>query len=241
MIGFKNMTAYSAILLITVGFVGCESDHYYHNKVTVYVDIENTNVVANTDTVNDNDDANGDGGDGGDGGDDSDNNITKTGVFIDSFVIGMKFSTESQSGKTDDQGQFQYLEGEKIEFSIGDIKLLAIFATEIMTPLSLFQTSDINDIRILNFARLVQSLDLDGNPDNGISIGEQAHLASTGMNIDFSDTLFEQNIEVINLVAGSGSVNTALIPRIDALLHLAESLLDAGVIKPPSDNAPPPT
>lgn len=75
-----------------------------------------------------------------------------------------------------------------------------------------------------NIARLLQSLDSDGNPDNGIIIPDAA--AATTLSIDFNTSIadFENNPDVINLVANSGSVTTALISADAANQHLSNTI-----------------
>ena len=61
-----------------------------------------------------------------------------SGVFTDSAVEGLTYTTNTQSGVTDASGTFQYQAGESIAFSIGSFQLgeSATAAAE-MTPLDL--------------------------------------------------------------------------------------------------------
>ncbi len=158
---------------------------------------------------------------------------TLTGTFIDSPVEGIGYRTESiASGATDSQGRFSYLAGESVTFFIGDINLPLVAAGTVITPLDIFNTDDIHDPSVVNMARLLQSLDEDGDPENGISIGDGAHQSATGMmSLDFSSPTFD--MDVINLVANSGSVTTTLIDEAAALSHLQDSLASAGLLPTP--------
>jgi hypothetical protein len=154
---------------------------------------------------------------------------TLTGTFIDSPVANIGYRTDSIApDATDSQGQFSYLAGESVTFSIGDIDLPPVAAEAVITPLDIIDTQDINDPSVVNIARLLQSLDADGDPTNGISIDDTAHLSATGMSLDFSSPTFDA--EVTNLVANSGSVTNVLIDEAAALSHLKNSLEAAGLL-----------
>jgi hypothetical protein len=51
----------------------------------------------------------------------------------------------------------------------------------------------------------LQTLDVDGDPDNGITITEAAKIAATQVDFKLSVAEFESSQIVINLVANSGS------------------------------------
>jgi len=144
------------------------------------------------------------------------------GQFIDSPVQGLNYLTASGQGITNANGEFNYQQGESVTFSIGDITLPQVSAAAIITPLTLANTSDYNHIQVVNIARLLQTLDTDGDPSNGITIDDQAHSAASGLSLSFDETDFDD--KVANLVANAGSVNSALIASSDAISHLQDSL-----------------
>ncbi len=156
---------------------------------------------------------------------------TLTGQFLDSAVAGMAYTTETQSGATDANGNFSYVPGENITFSIGDIDLPTVPASALMTPLSVFSTDQITDVRVMNLARLLQTLDADANPDNGILLTDSAQASAGGLSVDFASPAFDN--QVVNLVANSGSTNVTLVEGLDALEHLQETLFDAGIQERP--------
>ncbi|OED38720.1 hypothetical protein AB833_18725 [Chromatiales bacterium (ex Bugula neritina AB1)] len=97
----------------------------------------------------------------------------KKGVFLDGPVSGLSYETESLSGVTDSDGSFEYREGETIVFSLGDIAFHQVDAAETVTPMELAGTDDPFDSGVLNVVRLLQTLDSDSDPSNGIEIPEQ--------------------------------------------------------------------
>lgn len=112
---------------------------------------------------------------------------TQKGSFIDSPVKGLHFETETQTGTTDENGAFTYIEGETITFHIGGKKLGSAKAQKTMTPVHLVDgATDETDPVVTNMGMLLQSLDEDGNPDNGITITDDAADQVSQSDIDFS-------------------------------------------------------
>lgn len=142
------------------------------------------------------------------------------GVFLDSAVQGLSYKANTTEGVTAADGTFTADRGRLIEFYIGDLKLPSVLAKQTITPLDIFNTSNIDDPRVVNLSRLLQSLDKDGNPDNGIVIDPVAALSATP--VDFASATFDA--QVANLVANSGSVTVELIDGPSALEHLQATL-----------------
>ena len=144
------------------------------------------------------------GGGGGGGGGDASN--IYTGQYIDSPVQGLDYVTATQSGTTDSQGNFRYEAGEEITFSIGDVVLGTTYAKSIITPLDLVAgAADETDPTVTNILRLLQSLDVDGNPDNTITITPQIASEVNGRPINFNTSVASfDNAEIADLF---GSLN----------------------------------
>ena len=99
-----------------------------------------------------------------------------TGVFIDSPVMGLAYKTLSFDSLTNADGEFQYYPGEVIEFSIGAISLGKTAAKAKITPFDLVGASNKYSVsKGINRLRLLQSLDADLDPANGIRILVEAH------------------------------------------------------------------
>lgn len=151
-------------------------------------------------------------------------NTMSSGVFVDSPVAGLNYETATQSGTTDSAGTFNYMAGEYVTFSIGDIDFPQVYAASSLSPFDLAGSNDVGNISVINIARLLQSLDLDGDVSNGIEIGADAHLSATGVTLQFDDPDFDTNTDVINLVANSGSTSTTLIDGTTAINNLLASV-----------------
>ena len=117
-----------------------------------------------------------------------------TGRFVDAEVDGMQYFTATQSGVTDADGSYNYLPGESVTFFLGDIVLPAADAGPVVTPLDVFSTDSIADPRVINLTRLLQSLDVDGNPDNGITLSDSAVANATGLSVDFGSADFDLSL-----------------------------------------------
>ncbi|GGA67231.1 hypothetical protein GCM10011369_06100 [Neiella marina] len=160
---------------------------------------------------------------GGDGSSDSNtvNQTPLTGVFVGP-VEGIHFRTVTQSGMTSDAGEFLYEDGESVTFAIGGIELPDTPAQSSITPLEIFEAADIDDPEVTNLARLLISIDVDGDTDNGINISQEAHDAAQNMTVDFADEDFDS--DVVGLVANSGSPNSALVDIDQAQSYLLETI-----------------
>ncbi|MCH2157319.1 MAG: hypothetical protein MK096_00885 [Oleiphilaceae bacterium] len=159
-----------------------------------------------------------------------------TGVFLDSAVANIGYRTDTQSGVTNDNGEYNYLSGETVTFFIGDLELPAVEATGVVTPLTIAGTQDTSDDTVVNITRLLQSLDTDGDPDNGIEIADEASDVATAVDFTQSITDFANSTAVTTLVANSGSTTTALISEDQAISHLEETLIEEGETFTPSSS-----
>src|SRR5690554_6852578 len=105
------------------------------------------------------------GGSGSGGG-----SATRTGVFTDSPVAGLRYHTATQEGITAADGTFRYRDGETVTFHLGELQLGSATAAEQLSPLDLVDGAEITDSRVTNMLVLLQSLDEDRALNNGIQI-----------------------------------------------------------------------
>ena len=139
----------------------------------------------------------------------------KTGQFIDSAVTGMDYScigTDNNfSGITNIDGEFLYKDGYDCTFSVGDTVLgELIMDGEIVTPNDL---TDNNDV-FVNMLRLLQTLDVDGNPDNGIVLPTEVYGS-----IDLTN--FDAEIEAYLALNNNSNV---VVSVEEALQHFSDSI-----------------
>ncbi len=155
------------------------------------------------------------GGGGGGGG----SPAVATGQFTDSPVKGLQYRTASQSGETGANGEFRYLPGETVTFFVGDITLGAAAGAAKVTPFDLAgiaapttvpnsgQTNVAFD-QAINLAVFLQTLDVDGNPANGIEIPAQIRTLASGLTLDFKQPRASfVNAIALRRVVGAGRTN----------------------------------
>ena len=159
------------------------------------------------------------------GGSDGGSTNVLTGVFVDSAVAGIGYKTATQSGVTNAKGEYSYLTGETVTFFIGSIQFPPVAAKGTVTPLDLAQTTDINNQIVSNILVLLQSLDEDGNPNNGITIPSvAASRATSAVSFDVSPLAFSANTTVIGLVANSGAITKSLLSHASAIGNFQSTL-----------------
>ncbi|HPP79808.1 MAG TPA: hypothetical protein PLQ43_02815 [Deltaproteobacteria bacterium] len=149
----------------------------------------------------------------------------KEGTFVDSPVVGLMYQTNSISGLTDSNGHFKYYEGETITFKIGGVVLgQAVTAKSFMTPIDLVPGAiGAADPTVTNICILLQSLDNDSNPYNGIVITDAVRTAMEGIAIDFhqSTSAFVNSEAVQGLFT---SIGHTLVSPLEAQNHLKDTL-----------------
>ena len=64
-----------------------------------------------------------------------------------------------------------------------------------VSPLNVFNTTDVEETSVTNMLRLLQTLDDDGLPENGITILDDAHDLLTATSLTFTDENFESIID----------------------------------------------
>jgi hypothetical protein len=90
------------------------------------------------------------------------------GHFIDAPVLGLTYQTPTQFGTTNESGEFFYIPKERVEISVGNLPLGSALADKRISPVDLFAVSElVDDPNVINIARLLQSLDKDGNAQDG--------------------------------------------------------------------------
>jgi hypothetical protein len=145
-----------------------------------------------------------------------------TGVFLDSPVEGLTYETSSGlSGTTDSDGTFSYKTGDSVTFKLHNITLGSGSASGVMFPkdmVSSLLNADLTDTereqslkQAHKIAQLLQSLDDDGNADNGINITglTTAQVNSLTATADAITTILEDHTKDLNASDLTGIIPTA--------------------------------
>ncbi len=153
------------------------------------------------------------------------------GYFIDSGVDGLSYSSSPSglSGVTSNGGRFDYKTGDTVTFYVGNLQLGTASGASVVTPLVLAGTDDYTDTTATNISRLLQTLDVDGDPENGITISEAVQdaageLSGEDAEIDFSGASFATAAQ--ELVNSLDSNEPPLVSESDAQNHLHGSVID---------------
>ncbi|NVK26100.1 MAG: VCBS repeat-containing protein [Gammaproteobacteria bacterium] len=148
-----------------------------------------------------------------------------TGVFIDAPVSNINYKTDTNRGVTNDKGEFLYKPGDSVTFYIDELLLPPVEASSVVTPLHIAKATS-NDskeqaIIAVNIARLLQSLDTDGNPANGIALQNDLKV-SNGLDLTLNASDFESAMKTL-------MPDIALVKRDAAIAHLVSHLTSLGI------------
>ncbi len=120
-------------------------------------------------------------------------------------TAGVSYETDTRSGVTAEDGTFRYEEGETVRFFVGDTVLGETSAKDEISPFDLVpeaQPLTGNDIlaalnnrcsplgSVINVAAFLQTLDRDGDLNNGIEIPNEVAALFEGVSVDFMQSLF---------------------------------------------------
>ena len=141
-----------------------------------------------------------------------------TAFYVDSAVSGVTVTCGSRVSLTDNTGAFTYVSGQTCTFSVGDVILR--------------QESGIGGIAVgttvfennLPIAQFLQSLDVDNNPSNGITISAEVAkiLKNNGITtLPSSDAQLES---IVRILQNQGSsFFGAYVSKAEAQVHLDET------------------
>lgn len=103
---------------------------------------------------------------GSGGGDSSASSNTGTGYYVDSAVAGIDYVCGNQSGVTGVDGNFTFEVGKDCTFSLADVVLREVKAENLFNNVKIVE----NNVTV---ATLLQSIDVDGDVNNGIQISNE--------------------------------------------------------------------
>lgn len=147
------------------------------------------------------------------------------GQFVDSAVSGLWYETETQSGFTDLNGIFNFLEGETVTFYLGQTVLGSVEAKDLVTPLDMLTSNDHPD-KLQNMLRILQTLDADSDSSNGIEINNTTsdYLDQFTIPLNNPATLFQAS-GIVNDIVAAVTNGSDLIDAVDSFVHFRETLL----------------
>jgi hypothetical protein len=136
----------------------------------------------------------------------------QTGRFLDGAVEGLTYETPSRAGKTNANGEFNYIAGETVTFKLFDMSIGSIEGSSVITPSLIAPKTGSPDFA-LNVLRFMQTIDIDNNPANGITLPSISPMPTI---------VFGKSSAEFATAAAAGGV--ALVSEAIALQHFKETL-----------------
>ncbi len=151
---------------------------------------------------------------------------TTASVLIDGVVRGVEYVTSSgMSGLTNQDGLFNYQDGDDITFKVGGVVLGTATAEDVISGRTFLQDiadverSNLSDDYLENMAIFLQSLDANYNPGDGITITEQMRINLADIELDLRQASSSEVKQVIEQVGG------VYVERAEAMEHVKDMLI----------------
>lgn len=153
------------------------------------------------------------------------------GVLLDAPVDGVAYSGNLGSrGETANGGKYSYYAGETLTFKVGGMELGRALGSGLLTPVDFIGADGEMDAHAKRVLRVLQTLDENGDPSDGITITSAARAAITQtLNLATAD-----DAALLAAVKQAKPAVSALVSEEQALGHFAETLVDRDItLKPP--------
>ncbi len=158
--------------------------------------------------------------------------LAVSGVFLDSAVQGLSYIAGSAArASTGANGEFVCLIGDRVSFSVGGLAFGDAPCAATITPLQLAgfsDTKDIKDTKVVNRLLMLQMLDDDNDPANGIKLDAEVSAALAEKSVDFNASAadFDAALRGHLVTAGAGFAERDTGPsrRLLASEHFEDTL-----------------
>ena len=157
---------------------------------------------------------------------------TTASVLIDGVVRGIEYVTSSgMSGLTNQEGLFNYQDGDDITFKVGGVVLGTATAEDVISGRTFLQDiadverSNLSDDYLQNMAVFLQSLDQNHDASDGIVISEAVRDALGDMELDLRTAT---EVEVQQVVESVGGI---YVDEQQAMEHVQEMLIEYGELE----------
>jgi len=145
---------------------------------------------------------------------------TLTGQLVDSAVAGVAYyinGDKNPAGYTDVNGYFSYQKGDTVTFQVGNVILKANYDTDTipsdkkvtLQDLVGVDRSQTGDATVVKLAQFLQTLDADGNADNGIQIVTNSDGKIIATNYDDIDTNKDRIVDAVELAAAKEALKNS--------------------------------
>ena len=145
------------------------------------------------------------------------NTFQGIGYYVDSAVEGVRYECGKETGITNQDGKFTFQRGENCLFSLGGLVLRSTDSSKLKDNVIILEDNNAT-------AQFLQSLDSDGNADNGINISAQTTSLIEKKNLD---TVPTNEVEIDNLVTELKEKDSGykgrFISREEAGMHVSQT------------------
>ena len=145
---------------------------------------------------------------------------------MDGIVEGVEYTSSSGiTGLTTKEGYFNYLFGDEVSFSIGNVSLGSVSSEDLasgnifLQDIADVERTNLNDEYVENMAVFLQSLDENNDASDGITITEETRDILSNVDLDLRTATEEDVKDVISEVGGS------YINESQAMIHVQEMLI----------------
>ncbi|WNV82960.1 CocE/NonD family hydrolase [Umezawaea sp. Da 62-37] len=146
----------------------------------------------------------------------------RIGVFAGP-TAGLRYQTPTRAGVTNERGEFHFAKGETVSFLLGGLVLGSVSGAPVVNLAQLVKRADgridkLRDPAVTNLARLVQSLDQDGDVKAGVTIAPPVHdlIGPVVINFDQSEAAFATDPmveDLLRILDTAPDVRAARTPR----------------------------
>ena len=146
----------------------------------------------------------------------TENALTAKAYYLDSAVEGITYQCGDQEGVTDSDGGFIFEKGEGCRFYVGDLLLKEISAEELTDDKKIIEEN-------ATVASFLQTLDSDGDANNGIQIREEEVALLRNNNVKSLPKTETQLTDVWSMLKEQDSYKGRLIDQESAMEHVAKT------------------
>lgn len=154
--------------------------------------------------------------------------VVESGVFRDTTVEGLSFSSGGESGFTNGQGTFTYEVGKPVTFSVGAVEIGTVSSGQsIITPVDLVAAGAVSTQAVQNIVRFLLMLDANNDNSDGIQITQATRDELADATLDFSAADFSTQVETIAIAVRNDGMPHLVPDSASAQAHLTSTLFCA--------------
>ena len=142
------------------------------------------------------------------------------GYYVDSGIVGVNYTCGSHSGVTGEGGVFEFEQGDSCTFSIGGVTIRTVSSANLHNNVYILEDK-------LPDARVLQTLDVDGNATNGLEIPKgAAECVNTVFGSNIPDPVTDTDITALHTCMASNisGYTGVAVSEDDARKHINQTI-----------------